>query len=148
MIDRNSAPSFGDDEITELTDLYEAILTMETAEEMHRFFTDLCSVNELHSLLHRWQIVRRIEQNKSYEEIINELSPKDTEDISNDTKSSEDSGKRRSGRTKGKSRASTKVSSTTITRVKKCYVNPEGGYRTALDRLKSKTEKEKKIIKE
>jgi len=148
MIDKNDAPSFSDEEIAELTDLYEAILTMNTAEEMNRFFKDLCSINELHSFLHRWQIVRRIEQNKSYEEIIKELSPKETEDISDDTKASDDSGKRRSGRTKGKSRASTKVSSTTISRVKNCYVNPDGGYRTALDRLKAKDEEKKKNIKE
>jgi uncharacterized protein YerC len=121
---------------------------MNTPEEMNRFFRDLCSVNELHSFLHRWQIVRRIEQNKSYEEIIKELSPKETEDISTDTETSEDSGKRRYGRTKGKSRASTKVSSTTISRVKNCYVNPEGGYRTALDRLKANDEKNKKKFKE
>lgn len=148
MIDKNDAPSFSEEEIVELTDLYEAILTMNTAEEMNKFFRDLCSINELHSFLHRWQIVRRIEQNKSYEEIIKELSPKEIEDISNDIESSDDSGKRRSGRTKGKSRASTKVSSTTISRVKNCYVNPEGGYRTALDRLKAKDEKNKKNIKE
>ena len=148
MIDRMDAPSFNDDEIEELTDLYEAILTMNTAEEMNKFFKDLCSINELHSLLHRWQIVRRIEQNKSYEEIIKELSPKEPEDIGCETETSEDGGKRRSGRTKGKSRASTKVSSTTISRVKNCYVNPDGGYRTALDRLKAKDEKNKKNIKE
>ena len=148
MIDKNDAPSFSDEEIVELTDLYEAILTMNTPEEMNKFFRDLCSVNELHSFLHRWQIVRRFEQNKSYEEIIKELSPKETEDIGNDTESSEDSGKRRCGRTKGKSRASTKVSSTTISRVKNCYVNPEGGYRTALDRLKANDEKNKQKIKE
>ena len=148
MIDKNDAPSFSDEEIVELTDLYEAILTMNTPEEMNKFFRDLCSVNELHSFLHRWQIVRRFEQNKSYEEIIKELSPKETEDIGNDTESSEDGGKRRCGRTKGKSRASTKVSSTTISRVKNCYVNPEGGYRTALDRLKANDEKNKKKIKE
>ena len=148
MIDKNDAPSFSEEEIAELTDLYEAILTMNTAEEMNRFFKDLCSVNELHSFLHRWQIVRRIEQNKSYEEIIKELSPKETEDISDDIRSADDSGKRRSGRTKGKSRASTKVSSTTISRVKNCYVNPDGGYRTALDRLKAKDEEKKKNIKE
>ena len=60
---------FTQSELEELTDLYNAMLTMEDSSEMHKFFVDLCSINELHSLLHRWQIVRRIEQGKSYEEI-------------------------------------------------------------------------------
>ena len=97
-------------------------------------------------MLHRWQILLLIDQGKSYEEIIKELSPKESEDVSSDADNSEEGGKRRSGRTKGKSRASTKVSSTTISRVKNCYVNPDGGYRTALDRLNANEEKIKKNI--
>ncbi|MBR4430787.1 MAG: hypothetical protein IKZ29_03820 [Clostridiales bacterium] len=121
---------FTQSELEELTDLYNAMLTMEDSSEMHKFFVDLCSINELHSLLHRWQIVRRIEQGKSYEEIIKELSPKEAPE--SDTVKTE---KKTTGRARGKARSSTKVSSTTISRVKKCLVNPEGGYRTALNRL-------------
>ncbi|MBQ6017954.1 MAG: hypothetical protein IKH82_02245 [Clostridiales bacterium] len=121
---------FTESELEELTDLYNAMLTMEDSSEMHKFFVDLCSINELHSLLHRWQIVRRIEQGKSYEEIIKELSPKEAPE--SDTVKTE---KKTTGRARGKARSSTKVSSTTISRVKKCLVNPEGGYRTALNRL-------------
>ena len=122
---------FTESELEELTDLYNAMLTMRDSTEMHKFFVDLCSINELHSFLHRWQIVRRIEQGKSYEEIINEISPKDEPqaDKANTNKKS-------TGRVRGKARSSTKVSSTTISRVKNCYVNPDGGYRTALNRLK------------
>ena len=90
-----------------------------------------CSINELHSFLHRWQIVRRIEQGKSYEEIIKEISPADEPG-----EGKSETGKKSTGRVRGKARSSTKVSSTTISRVKNCYVNPEGGYRTALERLK------------
>ena len=126
---------FTDSELEELTDLYNAMLTMNDSTEMHKFFVDLCSVNELHSLLHRWQIVRRIEQGKSYEEIIKELSPKE---VTDDSKTQSE--KKSTGRARGKARSSTKVSSTTISRVKKCLVNPEGGYRTALNRLDDKTE--------
>ena len=64
-LDKNEikfASAFTDSEMEELTDLYNAILTMKNPEEIHKFFKDLCSVNELHSSLHRWQIVRRIEQ--------------------------------------------------------------------------------------
>ena len=122
---------FTESELEELTDLYNAMLTLRDSTEMHKFFVDLCSINELHSFLHRWQIVRRIEQGKSYEEIIKEISPKDepAADKANSNKKS-------TGRVRGKARSSTKVSSTTISRVKNCYVNPDGGYRTALNRLK------------
>ena len=127
---------FTDSELEELTDLYNAMLTMKDSAEMHKFFVDLCSVNELHSLLHRWQIVRRIEQGKSYEEIIKEISPaEEKEDPKAETE------KKSTGRARGKVRSKTKVSSTTISRVKNCYVNPEGGYRTDLNRLKEAAEK-------
>ena len=124
------AAAFTDVEMEELFDLYSAILTMENPEELHKFFKDLCSVNELHSFLHRWQIVRRIEQGKSYEEIIKEISPAEVPEDNTDKTE-----KKTTGRARGKARSSTKVSSTTISRVKKCLVNPEGGYRTALNRL-------------
>ena len=130
-MDSISDDHFTESELEELTDLYNAMLTMRDSTEMHKFFVDLCSINELHSFLHRSQIVRRIEQGKSYEEIIKELSPKD--EPSSDKA---DSNKKSTGRVRGKARSSTKVSSTTISRVKNCYVNPEGGYRTALERLK------------
>ena len=130
-MDSISDDHFTESELEELTDLYNAMLTMRNSTEMHKFFVDLCSLNELHSFLHRWQIVRRIEQGKSYEEIIKEISP--AEEPSSDKANSN---KKSTGRVRGKARSSTKVSSTTISRVKNCYVNPEGGYRTALERLK------------
>ncbi len=136
MSDRFDAPTFTDEEIEDLKDLYQAILTMESPEELNLFLTDLCSVNELHSFLHRWQIVRRIEQGKSYEEIIRELSPKEEPSEENPDRQG-----RKNGRAKGKSRATTKVSSTTISRVKACYINPDGGYRTALKRLAAKNKR-------
>ena len=125
---------FTESELEELTDLYNAMLTMRDSSEMHKFFVDLCSVNELHSFLHRWQIVRRIEQGKSYEEIIKEISPVESPEETPDDNQVKTE-KKSTGRARGKARSSTKVSSTTISRVKKCLVNPEGGYRTALNRL-------------
>lgn len=129
---------FTESEFEELTDLYNAMLTMKNSEEMHKFFVDLCSINELHSLLHRWQIVRRIEQGKSYEEIIKEISPAEADEGGKADKTTKST-----GRARGKARSSTKVSSTTISRVKNCYVNPDGGYRTALERLKEAAEQNK-----
>ena len=131
MMDGIKDTHFTESELEELTDLYNAMLTMKDSTEMHKFFVDLCSINELHSFLHRWQIVRRIEQGKSYEEIIKEISP--LEDPAAYKANTE---KKSTGRVRGKARSSTKVSSTTISRVKNCYVNPDGGYRTALNRLK------------
>jgi len=105
--------SLSEEERSDLIDLYSAILTMEDTDEMHNFLTDLCSVNELRSLLHRWQIVLGIDSGMSYEEIIRHLTPSD-------------------GTGKGT------VSSTTISRVKNCYVREGSGYRTALKRLRNK----------
>ena len=113
---------FDTEERKALDSLYKAILTLKTPEELHAFFIDLCSRNELCSMLHRWQILELIDQGKSYEEIIRELAPEKTDD--------DDQSKMAKGR------SATKVSSTTISRVKACYNNPDGGYRTALGRLK------------
>lgn len=129
---------FTESELEELTDLYDAMLTMRDSSEMHKFFVDLCSINELHSFLHRWQIVRRIEQGKSYEEIIKEISPAEADEADKADKTG-----KTTGRARGKARSSTKVSSTTISRVKNCYVNPDGGYRTALKRLQEAAEQNK-----
>ena len=109
----NFLDSLNSEEMDDLKNLYEAILTMNTTEEVHNFLTDLCSVNELRSLLHRWQIVLGIDKGMSYEEIIRHLTPE------------EGTGK-------------STVSSTTISRVKNCYVREGSGYRTALNRLRNK----------
>ena len=120
---------FDKDERKALDSLYEAILTLKTPEELHLFFEDLCSRNELCSMLHRWQILELIDEGKSYEEIIRELAPENKENTQEDPEQTR-------GSRKGKGRSGTKVSSTTISRVKACYNNPDGGYRTALGRLK------------
>ena len=71
---------FDTEERKALDSLYKAILTLKTPEELHAFFIDLCSRNELCSMLHRWQILELIDQGKSYEEIIRELAPEKTDD--------------------------------------------------------------------
>ena len=119
---------FDKEERKALDSLYKAILTLKTPEELHLFFEDLCSRNELCSMLHRWQILELIDKGMSYEEIIRELAP----DKASDKKATGDERDTK----KGKERNATKVSSTTISRVKACYNNPDGGYRTALGRLK------------
>lgn len=115
---KDALPGIKADDVKDLEGLYEAILTLKDPNELHMFFRDLCSVNEIYSFLHRWQIVKLLDEGKNYDEILKELTP-DSDDL---------------GGT-GVKRNKTTVSSTTIARVKKCYVNPDGGYRTALSRL-------------
>lgn len=50
-------------------DLCRAMLTLRTAEEFAMFLRDLCTFNEIEELSGRWQIVRLLEQQKSYREI-------------------------------------------------------------------------------
>ena len=122
-------PGIKPDDAEDLEDLYRAILTMKDPNELHMFFRDLCSVNEIYSFLHRWQIVKLLDEGKNYDEILKELTP--------DSSSQDEAGVKRN---------KTTVSSTPISRVKKCYVNPEGGYRTALSRMaedKGKSQKKK-----
>ena len=135
---------FDDHEQDALNNLYEAILTLKTPEELHSFFSDLMSYNEMCSMLHRWQILLLIDQGKSYEEIIKELSGSPE---SEESGSSSDA-RHGAGRVRGKARSSTKVSSTTISRVKTCYINPDGGYRTALKRLNERENKEQEVKSE
>lgn len=133
----NMTSKFSEEEQVALTSLYKAILTLENVDEMHNFFVDLCSYNEICSMMHRWQILLKIHDGKSYEEIIKELTPKSSDDKVED----KEPGKRSTR--KGKGRTGTTVSSTTISRVKNCYVNADGGYRTALRRLTELENKEK-----
>lgn len=131
-LDPEVCSGFSEEEREALESLYQGILTLDTVDEMHKFFADLCSYNEICSMIHRWQILLLIHQGKSYEEIIRELSPKNA---NAEAVSVVKSGQRATR--KGKGRSLTTVSSTTISRVKNCYVNADGGYRTALRRLQS-----------
>ena len=40
-------------------ELYEAILTLKTAEECQKFLEDLCTVNELRAMEQRYQVADR-----------------------------------------------------------------------------------------
>ncbi len=138
-LDRELCKSFSDSEYYSLNDLYDAVLEMRDPNEMHKFFVDLCSRNELISMMHRWQIVRLLDKGMSYEEIIQEI--RDVSDNPKSDKAMDDSDGTFSGgrnRERGKTRTGSTVSSTTISRVNNCYVNQEGGYATALARIKNK----------
>ena len=50
--------------------MYRAILTLETVEEMMKFFSDLCTVSELNALEQRFQVAELLNQGLIYNEIL------------------------------------------------------------------------------
>jgi TrpR-related protein YerC/YecD len=53
----------------ETDDLLDAILSLETLEEARRFFRDLCTMQELEALTHRWQVAQLLDQGLPYLEV-------------------------------------------------------------------------------
>ena len=49
--------------------LYQAILTLKTADECRAFFRDLCTPTELQALADRWSVVELLRQDLPYREI-------------------------------------------------------------------------------
>ena len=49
--------------------LYQAILTLRTADECRAFFRDLCTPAELQALADRWAVVELLRENHPYREI-------------------------------------------------------------------------------
>ncbi len=49
--------------------LFEAIISLRTAEECRNFFKDLCTPAELQALVDRWQVVEYLEQGLPYRKI-------------------------------------------------------------------------------
>jgi len=54
---------------TEIDDLFEAILSLRTREEAARFLRDLCTLAELETMAHRWQVVQLLDQGLPYLEV-------------------------------------------------------------------------------
>ncbi len=50
-------------------DLFKAIVALRTVDEAQRFFRDLCTIPELHTLAARWQVARLLDQGVRYGEI-------------------------------------------------------------------------------
>ena len=49
--------------------LYQAVLTLETADECRAFFRDLCTPAELQAFADRWAVVELLRENLPYREI-------------------------------------------------------------------------------
>ena len=50
--------------------LYSAILKLQTVEECYDFFTDLCTFSELKAMEQRFEVARMLTQGKVYSEIL------------------------------------------------------------------------------
>ncbi len=53
----------------DIDELFRAVLLLENEEDCYRFFEDLCTVNELHSIAQRLQVAKLLSENKTYSEI-------------------------------------------------------------------------------
>jgi TrpR-related protein YerC/YecD len=53
----------------ELKELSEAILRLESREEVERFLRDLCTLNELEAMAHRWAVARLVDRGLPYLEV-------------------------------------------------------------------------------
>lgn len=53
----------------DIDELFEAILTLESVEDCYRFFEDICTVNEIHSIAQRLQVAKLLSEKKTYTEI-------------------------------------------------------------------------------
>jgi TrpR-related protein YerC/YecD len=51
------------------SELFEAILGLETLDEASAFFRDLCTLGELHDMAQRWAVVRLLDEGLHYAEI-------------------------------------------------------------------------------
>ena len=49
--------------------LFRAVLLLEDEEDCYRFFEDICTINEIHSISQRLQVAKLLSENKTYSEI-------------------------------------------------------------------------------
>lgn len=49
--------------------LFEGILRLKSIEECYKFFEDLCTINELHSLAQRFEVAKLLSEKKTYLQI-------------------------------------------------------------------------------
>ena len=82
----------------ESKELFDAILSLNSAEECEAFFEDLCTIKEIQDLSQRFQVAKMLSEKKNYQDI---------------------------SKTTGASTA-------TISRVNKCLMYGNGGYRLTL----------------
>jgi TrpR-related protein YerC/YecD len=52
-----------------MADLFKAIRSLKTPAELESFMRDLCTLQELETLAHRWQVARLVDEGLPYLEI-------------------------------------------------------------------------------
>ena len=50
--------------------LFEAILSLESVEECRRFFDDLCTINEIHSMAQRLEVAVLLNEGETFNNIV------------------------------------------------------------------------------
>lgn len=55
-----------------IDELFEAILLLKDEEDCYRFFEDLCTIGEIKAMASRWKVVKMLEENRTYTEIMEE----------------------------------------------------------------------------
>ena len=53
----------------DIDELFQAILLLEDEEDCYRFFEDICTINEIHSIALRLQVAKLLSEKKTYSEI-------------------------------------------------------------------------------
>ncbi len=53
----------------EIDELFKAILALESEEDCYRFFEDICTINEIHSISQRLHVAKLLYEHKTYSEI-------------------------------------------------------------------------------
>jgi TrpR-related protein YerC/YecD len=53
----------------EQSELYEAIATLKSRDEVERFFRDLCTRGELEAMAHRWEVAQLLAEGLPYLEV-------------------------------------------------------------------------------
>lgn len=54
---------------SDIDELFKAILSLENEEECYRFFEDICTVNEIHSIAQRLRVAKLLSEKKTYSDI-------------------------------------------------------------------------------
>lgn len=53
----------------DIDELFDGILTLHDREDCYRFFEDICTINEIHSIAQRLQVAKLLSEKKTYNEI-------------------------------------------------------------------------------
>ena len=53
----------------DINELFDGILTLRDREDCYRFFEDICTINEIHSIAQRLQVAKLLSEKKTYNEI-------------------------------------------------------------------------------